>query len=230
MFDGYIGHILDGAVITLEVAFLSLLVATGLGLLGAALRLSHNRWLSRLSAWYCITIRGIPDLVLMLLFFYGGQILANQALEKLGLGERFAFDQFISGVATLGFIYGAYLSETFRGAILAVPRGQAEAGQAYGMNKYQVFFGIVLPQMIRLALPGYTNNWLVMTKASALVSVIGLQDMMYRAKEAGSATREPFTYLLLAGAVYLAITSVSLLLVKWAEKRYSVGVRLGEVS
>lgn len=228
MFEGYTGYIIAGAQTTLEIALASLAVATLLGLTGAACRLAPSRALNRLATAYSTMVRGVPDLVLMLLVFYGGQTAANAMLETLGLAA-IDFNQFIAGVLTLGFIYGAYLSETFRGALMAVPKGQWEAGSAYGMGRLRVFVRIVLPQMIRLAIPGYTNNWLVLTKATALVSIIGLQDMMFRAREAGSATREPFTYLLVVGAVYLAITSVSLLLLRWAEKRYSVGVRMGEL-
>ncbi|RQW23921.1 ABC transporter permease [Rhodobacteraceae bacterium CH30] len=228
MFEGYTGYIVAGATTTLQIALSSLAVATVLGLIGAACRLAPNLLLNRVAEAYSTLVRGVPDLVLMLLVFYGGQTAANALLEALGL-PAIDFNQFIAGVLTLGFIYGAYLSETFRGAIMAVPKGQWEAGWAYGMSRPRVFLRIILPQMIRFAIPGYTNNWLVLTKATALVSVIGLQDMMFRAREAGAATREPFTYLLVVGAVYLAITSVSLLLLKWAEKRYSAGVRMGEI-
>ncbi|TIC79841.1 ABC transporter permease [Crenobacter intestini] len=228
MLEGYTAYIVAGASTTLKIALSSLAVATVLGLVGAACRLASHPLLNRSAEAYSTLVRGVPDLVLMLLVFYGGQVAANSLLESLGL-PAVDFDQFIAGVLTLGFIYGAYLSETFRGALLAVPRGQWEAGWAYGMSRPRVFLRVVLPQMIRLAIPGYTNNWLVLTKATALVSVIGLQDMMYRAREAGAATREPFTYLLVVGAVYLMITTVSLLLLRALERRTSAGVRMGEM-
>ena len=112
---------------------------------------------------------------------------------------------------------------------MAIPKGQGEAGLAYGMSPLRVFFRILVPQMIRLAIPGFTNNWLVLIKATALISLVGLQDMMARAKSAGDATREPFTYILLAAAIYLAITSVSLLVLRYLERRYSVGVKTAEI-
>ncbi|WP_313432151.1 ABC transporter permease subunit, partial [Pseudomonas sp.] len=136
---------------------------------------------------------------------------------------------FIAGVCTMGFIFGAYLSETFRGAFMAIPRGQAEAGAAYGMTGMQVFRRVLLPQMVRFALPGFTNNWLVLTKATALISLIGLQDMMFKAKSAADATHEPFTFFLTVAALYLTLTSVSLLILRLVEKRYSVGTRLAEL-
>ena len=132
---------------------------------------------------------------------------------------------YLAGVLRLGFIYGAYLTETFRGAILAVPRGQAEAALAFGMTRLQVWRRIVLPQMVRHAIPGFTNNWLVMVKATALVSIIGLDDLVHRANLASAATREPFTFFMLIARLYLAITTASLLALAWLNRRFSLGVR-----
>jgi arginine/ornithine transport system permease protein len=174
-------------------------------------------------------IRGIPDLVLILLIFYGGQDLLNRVAPMLGYDDYIDLNPLAAGIGTLGFIFGAYLSETFRGAFMAIPKGQAEAGMAYGMSSFQVFFRVMVPQMIRLAIPGFTNNWLVLTKATALISVVGLQDMMFKAKQAADATREPFTFFLAVAAMYLVITSVSLLALRHLEKRYSVGVRAADL-
>jgi arginine/ornithine transport system permease protein len=108
---------------------------------------------------------------------------------------------------------------------MAIPAGQREAGIAYGMSRFKVFWRITFPQMIRFAIPGFTNNWLVLVKSTAIVSVIGLTDMMHRAGLAAGATREPFTFYLAAAAIYLAITTVSLLLLRSLEKRVSISVR-----
>ncbi|XLX42006.1 ABC transporter permease [Ectopseudomonas mendocina] len=229
MLQGYGSTILDGAWLTVQLALLSMAVAVALGLLGAAFRLSPVRWLALMGETYATVIRGIPELVLILLIFFGGQDLVNRIAPLLGHEDYIDINPFVAGVGTLGFIYGAYLSETFRGAFMAIPKGQGEAGLAYGMSPLRVFLRILVPQMIRLAIPGITNNWLVLVKATALISLVGLQDMMARAKSAGDATREPFTYILLAAAVYLAITSVSLLVLRYLERRYSVGVKAAEL-
>ncbi|MEO4047263.1 ABC transporter permease [Pseudomonas sp. CAU 1711] len=229
MFNGYGSTILDGAWLTVQLALLSMAVAIALGLLGAAFRLSPMKWLALMGETYATVIRGIPDLVLILLIFYGGQDLVNRIAPLVGYEDYIDINPFIAGVGTLGFIYGAYLSETFRGAFMAIPKGQGEAGLAYGMSPLRVFFRILVPQMIRLAIPGVTNNWLVLVKATALISLVGLQDMMARAKSAGDATREPFTYILLAAAIYLVMTSVSLLVLRHLERRYSVGVKAAEI-
>ena len=229
MLNGYGASILDGTWLTLQLALSSMAVAITLGLIGAALRISPVKWLAALGDAYATVIRGIPDLVLILLIFYGGQDMVNRLAPLLGHDEYIDINPFIAGVGTLGFIYGAYLSETFRGAFMAIPKGQGEAGFAYGMNGLQVFFRILVPQMIRLAIPGFTNNWLVLIKATALISVVGLQDMMFRAKSAGDSTHEPFTYILAAAAIYLVITSVSLLLLRFLEQRYSAGIKAVEL-
>jgi His/Glu/Gln/Arg/opine family amino acid ABC transporter permease subunit len=224
MLHGYGPAILGGLWVTLWVAALSLATACLFGLLGAVAKLSSSRSAQWIAQAYTTVIRGLPDLVLMLLIFYGGQIALNALAARQGW-DYIDVPPHAAGVLTLGFIYGAYLTETFRGAILAVPRGQSEAAMAFGMRRGQVLRRIVLPQMVRHAIPGFTNNWLVMVKATALVSIIGLDDMVHRANLAASATREPFTFFVLIAGVYLAITSVSLGLLHLLNRRYSLGVK-----
>ena len=130
-----------------------------------------------------------------------------------------------AGVVTLGFIFGAYFTETFRGAFMAVPAGQLEAGRAYGMSRWQVFSRILFPQMLRHALPGLGNNWQVMQKSTALVSIIGLSDITWLADQAGRTTHEPFLFYAVVCVFYLALTALSGLVFNWLERRYSVGVR-----
>ena len=208
---------------TVAVSIASLCVSTVLGLLGATAKLSSKRPLVWVATFYTTVIRGIPELVLMLLVFYGAAIGLNSLFEAMGSDFVLDLNPFVAGVATLGFIYGAYMTETFRAAILAIPRGQMEAAWAFGMSPLQTFLRITLPQMVRYALPGYTNNWLVLIKATALVSLIGLQDMTYLAKQASAATRQPFAFLLFAAALYLVFTSMSLWVLKRLNARYSLG-------
>jgi arginine/ornithine transport system permease protein len=225
LFDPYLVNIIEGAWLTLVVAFGSLLIAIALGLAGALGKLSRFRALRIVATLYSSVVRGVPDLVLMLLVFYGGQLAINQLLSLSGSNASVDIDPLSAGIATIGFIYGAYLTETFRGAILAIPPGQAEAARAFGMSSARVVISIITPQMIRFALPGFTNIWLVLIKATALVSIIGLTDMMYRAKQASGATHAAFVYFLAAGAVYLLITTVSLWILGALMRRFSRGVR-----
>ena len=220
MLHGYGSSILEGAWLTVNLALTSMALAIVLGLIGATLRLSPAKWLARSGEAYTTVIRGIPDLVLILLIFYGGQDLVNRIALALGSTDYIDINPFVAGVCTMGFIFGAYLSETFRGAFMAIPKGQIEAGLAYGMSNGQVFWRILVPQMVRFALPGFTNNWLVLTKSTALISVIGLQDMMFKAKSAADATHEPFTFFLAVAGLYLMLTIVSFLVLRFLGNHY----------
>jgi arginine/ornithine transport system permease protein len=220
---GYGPSILEGTLLTIQVSLTSLGIAVLLGIIGALCKLSKSFLLQKGAQAYTTIIRGIPDLVLMLLIFFGGQVLVNQLAPMVGYDEYLDISPYIAGVSTIGFIFGAYMTETFRGAILAVPAGQLEAAYAYGMTRLQVFFRILFPQMLRHALPGFGNNWLVLVKATALVSVIGLDDMVRKAALAAGATRMPFTFYLVVAINYLIITTVSVYLLGWLEKRYSAG-------
>ncbi|AGK46765.1 histidine transport system permease protein hisQ [Burkholderia thailandensis MSMB121] len=217
-----------GTVQTIELSVLSLAAAVLLGLAGAIAKLSHNRVLRAIATGYTTLIRSVPDLVLMLLLFYSIQIWLNQFTDLMNW-DQIDIDPFVAGVLTLGFIYGAYFTETFRGAFLAVPRGQLEAGSAYGMGGMRVFVRIMFPQMMRFALPGIGNNWQVLVKATALVSIIGLADIVKAAQDAGKSTFNMFFFILVAALVYLAITTASNLVLKQLEKRYSIGVRHAEL-
>ncbi|MBU2510778.1 ABC transporter permease [bacterium] len=222
---GYFGSIMEGAWITLNLALSSLVVAVFLGIMGALGRLSNSKPLRSITLAYTSIIRGIPDLVLMLLIFYGGQMMVNSAAFALGYEGYIDINPYIAGVATIGFIFGAYMTETFRGAIMAVSKGQLEAGAVYGMTRLQVFFRILAPQMIRYAIPSFGNNWLVMIKATAIVSVIGLDDMVRKAGLAAGSTRKPFTFYIFVAFNYLIFTTISTYLLSWAERRYSLGER-----
>ncbi|KKJ76124.1 ABC transporter [Kiloniella litopenaei] len=249
--DGYGYSILiDGGIITISISMASLFVACILGMIAALARLSNNRIASSIAFSYTTIIRGVPDLVLMLLIFFGGQIFVNNLPENLlnltaWLGELVSgngdswrataepyldwgyidINPFIAGVLTIGFIFGAYMGETFRGAIMAVDHGMLEAGTAYGMTKGQINRRILLPQMVRHALPGIGNNWLVLMKASAITSIIGLEDMVRKAGLAAGATRQPFKFYLTAAVAFLILTTLSIWILKLIEKRYSAGVR-----
>ena len=222
--QGYGPLLLNGTWQTVKLAVLSLAFAFVLGLLGAAAKLSKNRVSYSVGTLYTTLVRGVPDLVLMLLLFYSLQIWLNNLTDVLGW-DQIDIDPFVAGVAVLGFIYGAYFTETFRGAFLAVPRGQLEAGVAYGMSGWQVFSRIMFPQMMRFALPGIGNNWQVLVKATALVSIIGLADIVKAAQDAGKSTFNMFFFILVAALAYLAITSASNFVLLMLERRYSIGVR-----
>ncbi|SFR57902.1 amino acid ABC transporter membrane protein 1, PAAT family [Marinobacter daqiaonensis] len=228
---GYGPALAEGAVVTIELALLSLLLALVLGLAGAVAKLSRNRLAKGIATTYTTIIRGVPDLVMMMLFYYGGQVAVNMLSDWLYIQFQIdwflQFDPFISGVLTIGLIFGAYMAETFRGAFLAVEAGQIEAARAYGFSRWHTFRRIMVPQMLRHALPGLGNNWQVLLKTTALVSIIGLTDMVRVAEEAAKAERSPFLFFIPVAAVYLALTAVSELFIKWLNRRANVGVVQG---
>ncbi|HEY1131763.1 MAG TPA: ABC transporter permease [Roseateles sp.] len=229
LLHGFLPSLLQGAAITLAVALSSLAIAALLGLSGALAKLSRSRIAQGVAATYTTLIRGVPDLVLMLLIFYGGQVAVNTVAPMLGHEDYIDIDPFLAGVLTIGFIFGAYLTEAFRGAFLAVPPGQREAGLAYGMSPRQVLWRITLPQMLRHALPGVSNNWLVLLKSTAIVSIIGLSDLMTRGQQAAGTTREPFSFYLAVALIYLVFTSLSELAFGWAQRRLAIGVKEGQL-
>jgi histidine transport system permease protein len=221
---GYGPAILDGALTTIELSILSLAASFLIGLLGASAKLSRSRIAVGVATVYTTIIRGVPDLVLMLLLFYSLQIWLNDLTDALGL-DQFNLNPFTSGVITLGFIYGAYFTETFRGAFMSVPRGQMEAALAIGMGRFHSFRRILFPQMMRYALPGLANNWQVILKATALVSIIGLSDIIKATQDAGKATFQTFFFSVLAAVVYLILTTASNGALLLLERRYAIGVR-----
>ncbi len=222
----YLPRILSGALLTIQIAVASLLFAVLVGLIGALMRLSKSALLAGLATAYSTIVRGVPDLIWMLMVYYSAQLGINALTDALGWSS-FEISPFFAGVFTLSFIFGAYFTETFRGAILAVPYGQIEAAHAYGLSPLQVLSRVTFPLMMRYALPGVRNNWLVLTKATALVSIIGLDDMTRVAQQAGSSTHYSFAFNMVSAGLYLLITFVSLKVFVYLDKRYQRGVRQG---
>ncbi|END9034425.1 ABC transporter permease [Acinetobacter baumannii] len=227
-FSGYGPLLLSGTWMTIQLALLSLLLSVIIGLIGASSKLSNIKALRYIATAYTTLIRSVPDLVIMLLLFYSLQLGLNQITEALQM-DQIDINPFVAGVITLAFIYGAYFTETFRGAFQSVPKGQIEAAMAYGMTPWQVFHRVLFPQMMRFALPGIGNNWKVLIKATALVSIIGLTDIVKITQDAGRSTMQLFFFSIVAAAIYLAITTVSNLILMWLERHYSAGVRKGQL-
>lgn len=220
----YKAQLVAGTIMTVQLALVSLVIALVFGLLGAWAKLSSSRLAMRVAGAYTTVVRGVPDLVLILLVFFGGQVTINWIGYATGLWDYVEVSKFIAGSATIGVIFGAYFTETFRGAIMAIPRGQIEAGISCGMPRHLIFRHIIWPQMVRYALPGFTNNWLVQLKTTALVSVIGLQDLVYNAFTAGRSTGQLFTFMAAAFVIYLVLTGISDLGLRALDRRYSRGV------
>lgn len=214
-----------GTWMTIKVTILALLIGLILGLVGAGAKLSRFSIFHFCADVYTTAIRGIPELILILAIYFGGSALVNNIASTVGYDGSINLDAFAAGVIALGFSFGAYATDVFRGAILAIPKGQIEAARSFGMSRTLVFRRIMLPTVWRFALPSLGNLFLVLQKNSALVSVIGLNEIMRSATVAVGYTKKPFTFYLLAAVIYLCLTIVTASGIQYMEKRFSRGVR-----
>jgi polar amino acid transport system permease protein len=212
----YLPLLLQGLRMTLLLAVSTLVVGLALGMLLALAKLSRNPWLSR--PVYAVTnfLRGIPEFLILLVIYFGG----TQALGRFGI----EIGPFAAGLTALGLVFGSYASETFRAAFQSVPKGQIEAGRAYGFTRVQCFRLIELPQIWKVAIPGLGNLWQGAVKDTALVSIVGLDDLMRKSNQAAQATREPFTFYFAASLMFLAITLVSMAVLALLERRARRGM------
>lgn len=215
--QGFGALLLSGSVMTIKLALTSLVLGLIFGLLGAMAKLSNVWILRQLATLYTTVMRGIPELLLVLFLYYGGSMILMSVLEKFGYQGYIEISAFWAGVCALSIAFGAYATEVLRMAIQEVPKGQWESAQAIGMRSNQTFFRIILPQVWRLALPGLGNLFLVLLKDTALVSVVGLHDIMYHAQRAVQTTQQPFTFYMVAAFLYLGLTVIVTGVVMWLE-------------
>ncbi|AMA44318.1 ABC transporter permease [Pseudomonas monteilii] len=211
-----------GALMTVKLALCALLLGLVLGLLGALAKTSPFKPLQWLGGTYSTLVRGIPELLWVLLIYFGTVSLMNRLGEALNL-PGLELDAFAAGVIALGLCFGAYATEVFRGAILAIPKGHREAGLALGLSRGRILSRIVLPQMWRVALPGLGNLFMILMKDTALVSVIGLEEIMRHAQIAVTVSKEPFTFYMVAAFIYLGLTVIAMTGMHLLEKRAARG-------
>lgn len=219
---GWGGALLKGALVTLEIAVLSYLLGIALGMLGASAKLGGNPALFWLAETYTTVIRAVPELLLIIVLFYAGSAALSALLSSIGMGE-FEISGFAAAVAVLGVVQGAYATEVLRGAIVAIPRGQIEAATAYGMPRLLRFRRVVLPAMLPIALPGLANLWMILLKDTALISVVGFSELLYVGKQAAGATKHYFLFYLAVGAIYLAMTLGSNVIIRAVERHLRRG-------
>ncbi|MFW3165462.1 ABC transporter permease [Pseudomonas syringae pv. syringae] len=211
-----------GALMTVQLALSALCLGLVLGLLGALAKTSPYKPLQWLGSTYSTLVRGIPELLWVLLIYFG-TVNGMRALGKLFDIPDLALSAFAAGVIALGICFGAYATEVFRGAILAIPKGHREAGLALGMSRSRILFKLVLPQMWRIALPGLGNLFMILMKDTALVSVIGLEEIMRHAQIAVGFTKQAFTFYMVAAFMYLGLTVLAMTGMYFLEKRASRG-------
>ena len=217
---GYTDLLWQGTILTIKLGLTSLIFGLIFGLLGATAKLS-NGWLFKSFAnIYTTLVRGIPELLVVFAIYFGGDIIVSFfAKEVFGYGGRINIGSFWPGVVALSVMFGAYATEVFRMAIQDIPKGQWEASWSLGMQPTQTFFRIILPQMWVVALPGLGNLFLVLLKDTALISLIGLKDLIYYSSRAAQSTQEPFTFYLMAAFVYLCLTAIVTACISFGEWR-----------
>lgn len=216
--QGFGDQILLGALMTLQLAAGAVAVGLVLGLLGASAKLSRSRLARAAAGLYTTVVRGVPELIIVLLIYFGTAGMLTALAGSFGHQGYVELSPYAAGVTALGITFGSYATEVFRGAMLAIPRGQVEAAQAFGMGRWLTFHRIVLPQVWRIALPGLGNLFLVLLKDTALVSLIGLEELMRKSSIAIGFTKEPFTFYLLAAIIYLGMTVVTMVGIHFAER------------
>jgi His/Glu/Gln/Arg/opine family amino acid ABC transporter permease subunit len=203
-FEGYGPQLLLGTLTTIAVAVSALVLGLAMALLGAVGELSRHSFIRTVTLTCTALIRGVPELLVLFGIYFGGSALLSVIFK-----QDLQINPFIAGVFALGLIFAAYGAQTFRGAFLAIPLGQREAAQALSLPSRRTFSHILLPQAWRLALPGLGNLWLVLLKDSALISLLGLADLMNKAQMASSNTHQPFKFYMTAAVIFLILTTIS---------------------
>ena len=216
---GWWDDYLWGALVVLKLFAVSLPMAVAFGLIGAAAKLSGIRIARALANAYTIVFRGTPELLVLLIFYFGAAVTITAIAQEFDPTIKFIdIPPFWAGTIAIALIVGAYMTETFRGAFLGVDTGQIEAARALGISSVQTFFYVRMPQMWRLALPNFGNHMLSLMKDTALISVIGLEEIVFVAEMATTVTLKPFTMYGVVAMIYLAITTVITLAVMGLEK------------
>lgn len=220
------GHLLTGATVTLQAAVGGMALAMLIGLVGALARITGMPFLSLVVRAYIVVFRSVPEVIVILALYFGGNVLWGELLRGLGKPGYHELNPVVTGVIALGLAFGAYATEIFRGAILAIPKGEIEAARAYGMNRRLRFCRIIWPQMGRFALPGLGNLFLVLIKDTSLLSVITVQELMRETRIAITVTAQPFTFYMAAAFLYLLMTTAALYGLRALERRASIGQRV----
>ncbi|MFE0016963.1 ABC transporter permease [Mesorhizobium sp. NPDC059054] len=226
---GFVQQLGIGALMTIKVAVLSYLLALTIGTAFALVTLKRRLVVGAIWQVYASIFTGVPSLLVAFLFFYAGSGIVASLASLVGLTVTVDISPFAAAVAALGMVYGAYLADLIRSAIQNVPPGQFEAAKVLLVPQPATWLLVILPQVLRLALPGMTNMWIVVLKDTALISLIGLKEIMAYAKLASGVTKEPFIYYVLASVFFLGMTwltyFVSRRIESWSERGYKPVVK-----
>ena len=220
---GWGDELFYATLMTIAVSITAMFIGFLFALIFTPLKLSKNKFLNFIANSYTTIIRGVPELLVIYLFFFGGTGAVMFVASIFGYNEYIEINAFITGAFAIGIISGAYSTEVFRGAIQSIDKGQFEAANVLGLNKFGKFFKIILPQTLRVALPNLSNVWQITLKDTSLISVTGLVEIMRQSYIAAGSTRDPLFFYSFAAVLYLLLTFVSMKLINRLEVKYSRG-------
>ena len=220
---GWGDELFYATLMTIAVAITAMFIGFFFAFIFTPLKLSKNKFFNLIANSYTTVIRGVPELLVIYLFFFGGSAAVMFVASIFGYGEYIEINAFITGAFSIGIISGAYSTEVFRGAIQSIDKGQFEAANVLGLSKFGKFFKIILPQTLRLAIPNLSNVWQITLKDTSLISVTGLVEIMRQSYVAAGSTRDPLFFYSFAAVLYLLLTFLSMKLINRLESKYSRG-------
>ena len=220
---GWGDELFFATLMTIAVSITAMIIGFIFAALFTPLKLSSNKILNSIGNAYTTVIRGVPELLVIYLFFFGGSGAIMFVASIFGYNDYIEINAFLTGSFSIGIISGAYSTEVFRGALQSIDKGQFEAAKVLGFNKYIYFFKIILPQMLRLAIPNLSNVWQITLKDTSLISVTGLVEIMRQSYIAAGSTRDPLFFYSFAAVLYLMLTFLSMQLLNRLETKYSKG-------
>ena len=221
--NGWGDELFIATLMTVAVSITAMFIGFLFALIFTPLKLSKYKILNLIGNFYTTVIRGVPELLVIYLFFFGGSGAVMYVASIFGYFEYIEINAFITGSFAIGIISGAYSTEVFRGAIQSIDKGQFEASKVLGFNKYINFFKVIMPQMLRLALPNLSNVWQITLKDTSLISVTGLVEIMRQSYIAAGSTRDPLLFYSFAAVLYLLLTFISMKFLNRLENNYSMG-------
>jgi len=221
--SGWGDELFYATLMTIAVSITAMIIGFSFAAIFTPLKLSENRLLNFIANSYTTVIRGVPELLVIYLFFFGGTGAAMYVASIFGYNEYIEINAFITGAFAIGIISGAYSTEVFRGAVQSIDKGQFEAAKVLGLSKFAQFFKIILPQVLRLAIPNLSNVWQITLKDTSLISVTGLVEIMRQSYIAAGSTRDPLFFYSFAAVLYLLLTYLSMKLINRLEIKYSRG-------
>jgi|TARA_Y100000816_G_scaffold281696_1_gene256494 octopine/nopaline transport system permease protein len=220
---GWGDELFYATLMTLAVSITAMIIGFFFALIFTPLKLSKYKFLNLIGNFYTTVIRGVPELLVIYLFFFGGSGAIMFVASMFGYNEYIEINAFLTGSFAIGIISGAYSTEVFRGAIQSIEKGQFEASKTLGFKKPIQFFKIIMPQMLRLSIPNLSNVWQITLKDTSLISVTGLVEIMRQSYIAAGSTRDPLFFYSVAAVLYLLLTYLSLKLINRLEVKYSRG-------